>query len=108
MPLVGLPLFAAKFPRIDIILNLNARTYRMQRGDGQAVMPPRDVLASLHKRHWLVRRTRFGSGNDWLLSIGRNVETGEHRAMGFHKLDSPMGRDTMMRVEGQRQGDLAV
>jgi len=108
VPSVGLPLFAAEFPRIDIVLNLNAREYRLQRGARQIVMPPRDVLASLHKRHWLVRRTRFGSGNDWLLAIGRNVETGDHRAMGFHKLDSDLGHDVMTRVEGQRQGDLAI
>jgi hypothetical protein len=112
---VGAPInsiveFSTKFLRIDIILNLNARTYRMglaqsKRGQNHHVMPPEDVLASLNKQHWLVRWTHRG-GNDWLLAVGRNFETGDHKAIGFYRLESAEGREIIERVKGGRQGNL--
>jgi hypothetical protein len=107
-PIRSLLRFTAEFPRIDIILNLNARTYRLQRSKGHHVLPPREVFASLNKAHWLVRHTRHGSGNDWLLAVGRNVETGDHRKIGFHKLESVEGCEIMADVEGGRQRDLPI
>lgn len=103
-PIKSLMRFTAEFPRIDLILNLNARTYRLQRGQAHDVLAPRDVLASLNKAHWLVRWTHHGA-NDWLLAVGRNFETGDHRKIGFHKLNSPEGHEVMLKVEGRRQGD---
>jgi hypothetical protein len=104
-PVVGLLRFAAKFPRVDIILNLNVGAYWRQRGAGQHVLPPRDVLASLNKANWLVRYTAHGQ-NRWLLAVGRNIETGDHRKLGFHKLDSIEGHAVMLKAERGRQGDL--
>jgi hypothetical protein len=106
-PTNALPIFARNFPRIDIILNLNLRTYWMQRAHGHAVLLPRDVLARFHKDFWLVRYNKVGNGR-FLLAVGRNVETGDHRKLGFHKLDSPEGHDAMTSAEGGRQHDLAV
>lgn len=103
-PISALLRFAAKFPRIDIILNLNTRTYRLQRSQGHLVLPPREVLTLLQKTNWLVRRTHRG-GNEWLLAVGRNVVTGDHRGLGFHKLESDAGRNIMTVIEGGRQGD---
>lgn len=104
-PISGLVKFAARHGRIDIILNLNARTYRLQRGHGHNVLGPEDVFANLNKRHWLVRWTHHGA-NDWLLAVGRNIETGDHRKLGFHKLESDEGRQIILKVEGGRQGDI--
>lgn len=107
-PIASLLRFVAEFPRIDIILNLNARIYRLQRGNGHHVSPPRDVLASLRKSNWLVRYTHHGSSNDWLLAVGRNIVTGDHRKIEFHKLDSDEGHQVMLKVEGGRQSDLPL
>ncbi|MFZ0916988.1 MAG: hypothetical protein WAN04_08860, partial [Candidatus Udaeobacter sp.] len=90
-PIAGLLRFVAEFPRIDIILNLNARIYRLQRANGHHVNSPQDVLINLRKSNWLVRHTRYGSSNDWLLAVGRNVATGDHRKIEFHRLDSEKG-----------------
>jgi hypothetical protein len=107
-PIASLIRFAAEFPRIDIILNLNVRTYRLQRSNGHHVAPPRDVLATLGKSNWLVRLTHHGSSNDWLLAVGRNIETGDHRKLGFYKLNSLEGHDVMLTAEGGRQRDLPL
>lgn len=104
-PVRALTQFTSKFPKIDVILNLNARTYKLQRAQGHDVMPPRDVFASLNKAHWLVRRTQCG-GDQFLLAVGRNVATGDHKALGFHDVMSEAGRHIMSLIEGSRQGGL--
>jgi hypothetical protein len=104
-PVKALTRFAAEFPRIDIVLNLNTRSYKLQRAQGHDVKPPIEVLASLHKTHWLVRRTQAG-GDQFLLAVGRNVETGDHKRLGFHKLASVEGNHIMAIVEGERQKGL--
>jgi len=89
-PVAGISAFAAEFPRIDLILNLNMRTFLLQRGAGHAVEPPRAVLDGLRKKHWLVARA--GGQSRHLLAVGRNMPTGDHRAIGFHYADSQLGR----------------
>jgi hypothetical protein len=102
-PVDGLRRFAREFPRIDIALNLNARSYRLLLANGQQVEPPRAIMRAL-KAHWLVGRTQHG-GNEYLLAFGRNMAAGGHAAVGMHRLDSPAGHAIVNRVEGGRQGD---
>jgi hypothetical protein len=104
-PVRSLSEFSAQFPRIDIILNLNTRAYVLQRAQGHAVAPPLEVFASLRKSHWLVKRTHHGT-NGWLLAVGRNVPTGDHRAIGFVKLESDEGHFIINLAEGDRQGKM--
>lgn len=89
-PVRALRWFVAEFPRIDIILNLNMRTYHLQRGQRHDVVTPVEVLASLRKQHWLV--SRAGGQSRHLLAVGRNTETGDHKSMGFYLADSEIGR----------------
>lgn len=104
-PVRALTEFSKEFPRIDIILNLNATAYKRQDGAGHEVMPPRAVLESLNKSCWLVRRT-VCRGADFLLAVGRNMKTGDHTSLGFHHLHSDAGMEVMLRVEGKRQENL--
>lgn len=99
--------FTRQFPRIDIILNLNTRWRRLALGHEWYCndVSPREVLACLNKRHWLIRRTQY-SGNEYMLAVGRNLETGDHQAIGFHKLNSEQGKFWMLMFEGGRQSDL--
>lgn len=90
VPVGELEWFTTQFPRIDIILNLNIRTYHLQRGAGHAVLPPAEVLASLHRSNWLVARA--GGQNRHLLAVGRNIPTGDHKALGFYKAESEIGQ----------------
>lgn len=104
-PVEALTRFVKVYRKIDVVLNLNARTYRMQAAHKHAVLPPREVFRSLEKQHWLVARTQMG-GDEFLLAIGRNTPTGNHKALGLHALDSGEGQHIMSLVEGHRQGRL--
>jgi hypothetical protein len=104
-PVNRLCAFAKEFPRIDLALNLNARTYRLQRGRGHSVPSTEEVMLSLGKQHWLVAEANYG-GSHFLLLVGRNKATSGHRALGMHPLDSDAGRYIVNRAEGRRQGDL--
>lgn len=106
-PVKALTEFSKEFGRIDIILNLNATAYKRQVGAGFDMLPPRDVLASLNRSHWLVRRT-VCRGADFLLAVGRNLKTGSHPALGFHHIDSLEGNQIMLMAEGKRQGALTL
>lgn len=99
--------FTGAFPKIDLVLNLNTRFYRLARTKpwGSNMPPPRDLLSSLSKRYWLVKRTSVG-GDEFLLAVGRNKQTGDHRCLGMHKLESLEGQEIVSRVEGGRQGKL--
>lgn len=104
-PTEGLRLFARRFPRIDVVLNLNVRTYQLCKGQSIDVPSPIDVLRSLTRQHWLVGWIKMGNSR-FLVAVGRNLETGDHRKVGLHHLDSEEGRVIMSFAEGGRQGDL--
>jgi hypothetical protein len=61
----------------------------------------------LRKKAWLVRLTHAG-GCEWLLAVGRNVKTGDHKALQMHDLHSEVGEHIIRRVEGKRQGTLEL
>jgi hypothetical protein len=104
-PIIGLQRFAAEFPRIDIILNLNGRTYRLQKPHGHAVQSPEQIFQSLRKSYWLIGYANYG-GCDFLLAVGRNTPTGDHKSIGMYTIDSPQGRHIINLIEGKRQGGL--
>jgi len=90
VPVQALQWFPVAFPRIDLILNLNMRTFRLQRGAGHAVRPPTEVLRSLNRTHWLVARA--GGQSRHLLAVGRNMAVRDHKALGFYDWESPEGQ----------------
>jgi hypothetical protein len=100
VPMGGLQWFPFEFPRIDIILNLNMRTFHLQRGAGHAVMTPAEVLGSLNRQHWLVARA--GGQNRHLLAVGRNMPVGDHKALGFYHHQSDEGL-RLLNVDDWRQ-----
>lgn len=106
-PTAAVRAFTGAFPKIDIVLNLNTRWYRMARTHpwGSAIPSPRDVLAGLNKKHWLIKRTQVG-GDDFLLAVGRNTATGDHRCIGMHKAESEEGQYIFNMGEGGRQAEL--
>jgi hypothetical protein len=109
VPIRALNWFLPRFPRMDVVLNLNTRTYRMQKAHGHDVLAPRDLLASLHKRYWLVGLTSHG-GDTFLIAIGRNMATGDYQSAGLYKAHSAIGEGILNAAEGGRQFglDLAV
>lgn len=104
-PIGRLAEFARQFPKIDLILNLNMRAFRLQRSQGHCVLPPEEVLQSLNRQHWLVGRINFGNGR-FLVAVGRNFSTDQHARMGLFHLDGENGRDIILWAKGRRQPDL--
>lgn len=94
--------FSAEFPRVDVILNLNVRQYRLQKSQGFKQMSVTEVFSSLNKKHWIVKITQVG-GNEFLLAVGRNMPTGEHKGLGMHSTNSAEGKHILNRIEGSRQ-----
>lgn len=103
-PVNALTWFCREFPRIDLILNMNIRTYFLQKSQHHNVRPPSHVLDSLSRKQWLVART--GGSSRFLLAIGRNITTGDHRSLGLYDRESAMGKIVMMAAEEKRQGSL--
>lgn len=108
-PINSILTFVREFPRIDIVININTRTYRLMHSHERwrSIPSPMEVLQSLNKAYWLVRRTQHGT-DEFLLAVGRNKSTGDHRALGFHKLESDEGRHIMTMVTGGRQRQLPL
>jgi hypothetical protein len=90
-PVESLIEFTRAFKKIDVIINMNMRIYAMQAERGhKGLMSPLEVFAKLNKQHWLVARAGR-RGSRFLLAIGRNFETGDHKRLQLYKLDSPQG-----------------
>lgn len=105
--------FAARFPRIDLILSLNITLFRkVEKGrqsnpehmKGFAHWPAlRDIPAELSREHWLIRNPPpGGTGDQFTMLVGRNMRTGGSSPREFHDLASPTGQailQTLNRVE---------
>lgn len=105
-PIHALQWFCREFPRIDIILNLNVRAYQLQAKSGHRVLPPRDVLISLNKSHWLVSRNAKNKGDRFLLAIGRNTPTKEMRTLQLYDQHSELGKFILNWAEGKNQQEM--
>jgi hypothetical protein len=107
-PINTLPGFLARHPRIDLIVNLNMRWLRMARAHpwGKDVEEPCALLLGL-RPHWFISRPASGS-TDFIICVGRSMETRPHRALGFHDLISDEGKLIIAGGVGGRQGRLDV
>jgi len=83
--------FAQALPGIDIVINYSGSSIKRVTGTGVTRDDLDTLLDAAGKQHWLIRRP-IGA-QQWSLLIGRNVRTGDFRAIGFEHLDSVAGRD---------------
>ena len=106
-PLAGLEEFVNEFPKIDLVLNLNVRTYQMMKGHhwGQQIPDLKAIMRFLKKQHWLLGRVQYG-GDRFVLAVGRNISTGPHTKLGMHLAESPEGQEIIEWSEDRRQGRL--
>lgn len=101
VPVDALRKFAARFERMDLILNFNMRTKRLgeshiQKGTGRwasktwldlAEMP---AAFSRPYQYGLIQE-RVTYGDPFVTMVLRNIDTGDHRALGLVKMTSPQG-----------------
>ena len=106
--------FSKKYPKIDIIFNLNTRQYRLIKGNidkerkgwtnGRFHPSIRDIPSVFNKKHWLIRG-EIGSKDKFVLMVGRNMKAGDHKSLGFEHLESPRGQMFADKAEGARYDD---
>jgi hypothetical protein len=102
-PVRSLQWFCPEFPRIDIIVNLNIRVYNLQASHtSHVVEPPRQVLSSLGKEHWVIGKSYKGQSR-FVIAIGRNVRTEDHKRLGLYDIDSEIGQLILDAAEGKRR-----
>lgn len=93
IPVDELATLAGQCPRMDIMLNLAATGFKRNKHLDVRV---NDIVRAIPKKHWLIREP-VGQWQ-WTMLIGRNVEVGDHRALGFHHLESKKGGELMELV----------
>jgi hypothetical protein len=110
VPVAELVAFTREFPRVDVVLNLNVRTYHLMRGHGDkfGAMGAPEIMSALGKEHWLLSPVRKVGGDKFVLMIGRNFPTGDHRRLGLCRVDSVEGRAVLQEIEAKRQGALPL
>lgn len=81
--------FSRSLPCVDIVINYSGAAVKRAVGGGAQRSDLDDMLLAANKRHWLVRRP-IGRWQ-WSLLIGRNIQVGDYRSMGFEHLDGERG-----------------
>jgi hypothetical protein len=113
-PVDALEAFSRLFPRIDLIINLNASVFAMVRGCKASGRPSvqkgfldwpdlLDIARRFNRplRNWWVRNPSKGPGMRFAMLVGRSLPTGRRSFKDFHPLDSPAGQEiihTLRRV----------
>lgn len=101
-PLDELAELGKRCPRLDVVLHWNSRIRRLYRGQNWDFVDVDEAIEMIGKRHWLIRKPM--GAHQWTVLIGRNMRIGEHRALGFHHLDSDIGRHILHRCRARIDG----
>jgi hypothetical protein len=114
-PVEALVEFLNTFPRIDLILNLNANHLRCGRAlrrrieaggplsrpcfKGFGRWPDLDeLLPRFGRKYWLIRNPPRLPSYHFVLLVGRNKQTRECPFRRFHPLGSPVGQEILRRL----------
>lgn len=89
IPLDELSRVNVESPKLDFIVNWNSTAFKRNRmANGTTDL--RAAVEKMGKRHWLIRKPT--SMHQFTLLVGRNIKVGNHAALGFHDLDTDLGR----------------
>lgn len=101
VPLEELAALSQACPKLDVAIHWNTRIRRLYRGQGWEFVDIDEAIAMLGKSHWLIRKPM--GAHQWTVLVGRNLQVGDHRSLGFYHLDSEMGQDIMQRCKARLQ-----
>lgn len=101
--------FCTAHPRFDVFVNLNARSFGLERphileGSGTwgsyTLHPPSTFADWFHRPHWMWA-TFQGEGPKWIQGVGRSMKTSSdaYTSLGFYAADSWRGREILASVE---------
>lgn len=108
VPLNQLVTFCSEFPRMDMVLNLNVRTYQLMRPhiakgigkwNGKVCPALSDLPKLLSRPHWLVCKV-IGQRSRFVLLVGRSYKAGDHAAIGLYHMDGERGQQIIMELDG--------
>jgi three-Cys-motif partner protein len=88
--------FSRLLPGVDIVINYSGAAIKRANGAGANRADLRAYLEAADKKHWLIRRP-LGIWQ-WSLLIGRNIPTGDYRAIGFEHLDGSAGKAALQSL----------
>jgi len=102
--------FCAMHPRIDVVMNLGTRSFRMEkywigRKPGKWMTYTLHPISSFKewfsRPHWMVTEECRISKNSWVQLVGRTMETHkpDYRSLGFYDADSDRGRRIVAGIE---------
>lgn len=80
-------------PKLDIFINVTATGLKRAYARKQTRMA--DIIGAIDKRYWLIREPV--GAFQWTMLLGRNIEVGDHKAIGFHHLMSDRGQEVFER-----------
>ena len=101
--------FASRFPRMDLLFNLNIRTYQLGkphvvgakgRWASKFWPSPANFQHLFNREHWLISNVRSVGGDRFCLFIGRSMKTGDHASLGIYQFASDRGRAILADIEG--------
>lgn len=102
--------FAHQFPRMDMIFNLNIRTYQLGKAHIEAGIkagwrnkfwPSIECFPKIFNReHWLIRHV-VGTKARFALLVGRTKKTGDHRSLKLVWMNSPEGIAVLNKIESR-------
>lgn len=102
VPLDALAGLSKECPALDIAINWNSRVRWLLRGHGKEIIDIDDAIGMLGKQHWLIRKP-LGDWY-WTVLIGRNAKIGDHKALGFHHLNSEEGQTILRKCKAREPG----
>jgi len=103
--------FCATFPRMDLVLNLNVRTYKLERPHiekgagawGRYQLHPMSTFpAWFSRRNWMLTEPLQINGDRFVQLVGRTMQTAQpdYRSLGFYDLASDRGQRIVADIEG--------
>jgi len=104
VPWEALRAFCLEFPRFDLLLNLNVRTFRLEEaqkniGRGKwanlVVRPPAGFRQWFNRPHWMwTEPMQIGIGSTWIQGVARTMPTAQtgYRSLGYYDDQSERGR----------------
>jgi hypothetical protein len=112
VPIYAIAQLAKTCPKIDVIFHWNSViTKRLRYGIKPTQILLQDVPRLIQKKHWLIREPM--GIHQFTILIGRNLQSGDWRSMGYHHLASERGQEILERCSlaerdrlGRRQTDL--
>mgnify|MGYP001609185368 CR=1 FL=1 len=85
---------AYKYPKLDIVLNVNATSIKRPRGAGHHDIFLIDMLDSISKQDWIISEP-YGQ-HQWAFAIGTNwADWAKWEKAGFFKLESEDGQEIL-------------